>query len=292
MADDSNGWFKTTRGEAPWELLTAFPMAYLLACVIAHRARWSDGFNRHGLALGEAFLGDYGAFGMTQQQYRTAKAQLEKHGFATFKSTNKGTIGKLIDTRLFSTSLNAGNEQNNEQPTSSQRAGNERVTTNKEGKERIEGKEITSASPAPANSAPTEPKAPRAQFVKPTLEMVKLQFAKIGLPESEAERFTAYYESNGWRVGRNPMANWAAACRNWKSNYESNRNGKYQRTVENNPRNVGTCKPVTDYGEAAKRKLARQDAERESYFARLNGQVAGEVAGDAASPPATASDGR
>ena len=60
----------------------------------------------------------------------------------------------------------------------------------------------------------------KGAFEKPTVEMVKLQFVKIGLPESEVERFWNYYESNGWRVGRNPMKNWQAASINWRKNWQ------------------------------------------------------------------------
>ncbi len=34
----------------------------------------------------------------------------------------------------------------------------------------------------------------------------------------DPERFHAYYESNGWRVGKNPMKNWKAAVRTWEGN--------------------------------------------------------------------------
>ncbi len=38
----------------------------------------------------------------------------------------------------------------------------------------------------------------------------------------DPQRFLSYYESNGWRVGKNPMKDWKAAIRNWES-----RNGDY-----------------------------------------------------------------
>jgi hypothetical protein len=38
------------------------------------------------------------------------------------------------------------------------------------------------------------------------------------LPPVEARRFWDYYESNGWKVGRNPMKDWKAAVRNWQRN--------------------------------------------------------------------------
>ncbi len=52
---------------------------------------------------------------------------------------------------------------------------------------------------------------------RPTLEDVKMEAAKIGLPESEAEGFFDHFESNGWKVGgKAPMKSWQAALKNWK----------------------------------------------------------------------------
>jgi hypothetical protein len=117
VSDQLNGWFKAMRTDAALELIRLNPLALALAYTIAHRACWRDGFNRHGLAPGEAMLGDYASLGMTRQQYRTAVCQLTQCGFATFRTTNKGTIGKLIDTRLFCVSTEASNQQNNQRPT-------------------------------------------------------------------------------------------------------------------------------------------------------------------------------
>jgi len=80
---------------------------------------------------------------------------------------------------------------------------------------------------------PLEPSAPAAEqkpapvkrFTKPTQEEVGLQCAKIGLPDAEGAKFLSYYESNGWRVGRNPMRSWPHALQNWKINHDSNHAG-------------------------------------------------------------------
>ena len=56
---------------------------------------------------------------------------------------------------------------------------------------------------------------------KPTVEQVAAYMTTIELPTTEAERFHDFYESNGWRVGKNPMKNWQCACRNWKRNYKN-----------------------------------------------------------------------
>ncbi len=40
--------------------------------------------------------------------------------------------------------------------------------------------------------------------------------------EKPGNEFWDYYESNGWRVGRNPMKDWKAAARRWKRNQALN----------------------------------------------------------------------
>jgi hypothetical protein len=130
-----NGWFKTMRSPDLFELLKSNHCAFILATVIAFRARYHEGFNKYHLGLGEAMLGDYKNYGMTHRQYRTAKQQLSEWGFATFRSTSRGTIGRLMDSRLFSTSKIQNDKQNDERPTNERQTTDKRPTTNKEGKE-------------------------------------------------------------------------------------------------------------------------------------------------------------
>lgn len=53
------------------------------------------------------------------------------------------------------------------------------------------------------------------KFKKPTLEELKAYITENRYTFS-AEAFMDYYESNGWKVGRNPMKSWQAACRTWQ----------------------------------------------------------------------------
>lgn len=55
-------------------------------------------------------------------------------------------------------------------------------------------------------------------FKRSTLEEVKLSAAKVGLSDQDAAKFFNYYESNGWKVGRNPMKSMPHALANWKNN--------------------------------------------------------------------------
>lgn len=46
----------------------------------------------------------------------------------------------------------------------------------------------------------------------------------------------AYYESNGWRVGKNPMKDWRAAARNWNARHNEFTNNKNTMHHETRPR--------------------------------------------------------
>lgn len=57
----------------------------------------------------------------------------------------------------------------------------------------------------------------RAQrFVPPTLADIQDYIAEKNLSVS-ADRFYSYYESNGWRVGKNSMKSWKAALHSWNA---------------------------------------------------------------------------
>ena len=125
------GWFRAMRNPDALELIRANPCAFLLAYIIACRAQYRIGFNQHNLQLGESLLGDFKSYGMSERQYRTAKALLAKFRFATFKTTNRGTIGKLIDTRLFSIFRLPNDGQKDTQATDRRRTTDGQPTTTK-----------------------------------------------------------------------------------------------------------------------------------------------------------------
>ena len=55
------------------------------------------------------------------------------------------------------------------------------------------------------------------RFAPPTREEVAAYIAEKGYAV-DPDRWMAYYESNGWRVGKNPMKDWKAAVRTWATN--------------------------------------------------------------------------
>ena len=79
------------------------------------------------------------------------------------------------------------------------------------------------------------------RFIKPTIQEIQAHILEKGYT-FDAEAFYAFYESNGWKVGKNPMKNWKMACTTWAKNRKNNNNSvnygretitdKIRRTVE------------------------------------------------------------
>jgi hypothetical protein len=66
----------------------------------------------------------------------------------------------------------------------------------------------------------------RVQFVKPTFADVRA-YCTERKNNVSPNAWLNHYESNGWRVGKNPMRDWKAAVRTWETN-GSNGNAKTQ----------------------------------------------------------------
>jgi len=50
-----------------------------------------------------------------------------------------------------------------------------------------------------------------------TVEELRAYAAEIGLPESDGEAMFDHWTSNGWKNGHNPVKDWKAGIRKWKS---------------------------------------------------------------------------
>ena len=57
----------------------------------------------------------------------------------------------------------------------------------------------------------------RKRFTPPTVEDVSAYALEKGYADFNADRFVDFYESKGWKVGREPMKDWKAAVRGWAS---------------------------------------------------------------------------
>ena len=64
--------------------------------------------------------------------------------------------------------------------------------------------------------------ASTSRFVPPSVAEVR-EYCQERRNNVDAQRFCDYYESNGWKVGKNPMKDWRAAVRTWERNNSSGR---------------------------------------------------------------------
>ncbi len=128
MSEPNNGFLKIKRSGKLLELIKTRPTAYGLLTLIALRAKRTTDTSMDGLKVGQAYVGDYKNYGVTMQIYRTDKLFLEKWGFSTFQSTNKGTIATLCDDSVYD--INATSRPTHKS-TIDQQATNNQLTTNK-----------------------------------------------------------------------------------------------------------------------------------------------------------------
>ncbi|MCC2547691.1 hypothetical protein LJY25_14645 [Hymenobacter sp. BT175] len=116
------------------EQLIRQPNCLAVLTLVAYRARRSDELSLNGLSEGEAMMGDFDACGLTRQEFRTALNKLLAWGFVTTRTTNRGTVVKLISSAVYDINSATINQQSNQQTTSQQPTSNQLATTNKKDK--------------------------------------------------------------------------------------------------------------------------------------------------------------
>ena len=111
----------------------------------------------------------------------------------------------------------------NQLTTTWQPTDNQMETEVRLGKDRLDKVSIYYGDAKPSPTPPTieKPVEKSKRFVKPTVEEVRAycQERQNGV---NPEKFVDYYDSNGWKVGKNPMKDWKAAVRTWEKNGYSN----------------------------------------------------------------------
>lgn len=98
------------------------------------------------------------------------------------------------------------------------------------------------------------------RFKKPTMEELIDYFTAEGSTKEEAERFFNYYESNGWKVGKNKMQKWKASAKGWMSRSFGNQPQKKMPDFINPYKSVIEKKP-TQISDDYKKLLEELDAE-------------------------------
>lgn len=69
------------------------------------------------------------------------------------------------------------------------------------------------------------------KFVKPTVEEIAA-YCKEKKYNVNAQQFFYFYESNGWKIGRNSMKSWQAAVQNWNAREKTAGGTIYQNNAD------------------------------------------------------------
>jgi len=72
----------------------------------------------------------------------------------------------------------------------------------------------------------------RSRFRPPTIEEITERMKERNLTNFTAEAFHAFYQSNGWMVGRNKMKSWDAALTTWAQRGHVQLNQPFARPVK------------------------------------------------------------
>ena len=151
-------------------------------------------------------------FPMIRSQIDREKAEYEKKCAANRKN------GSANSTRKESDPAPSGSERHRNVAN-----GTERYRTVANGTETPQEKEKEKDKDEEKENTP-DGVIPRAKFAPPTLEQVRAYIAERNSPV-DPEEFVDFYASKGWKVGREPMRDWKAACRN-AERWEKYRNRK------------------------------------------------------------------
>ena len=124
--------------------------------------------------------------------------------------------------------------------------------------------EVTAEEVAPAAAEIEKKKAARKPMPRPTLEEVKACIAERGY-HVDAEAFIAFYESNGWKVGKNPMKSWRSALVTWEKRTPTQ--STFTNPINANQNGQGFTKTL------AEQRRDRNNQDCADFFARKMAEI-------------------
>ncbi len=215
------GFIKLHRKITEWEWFTE-PNTFLVFVHLLFMANWKDGrfqgveVPRGSLITSVSHLALRTR--LSVRQTRTALSNLQMTNEIAIKTTNRFSFITVNNYGFYQGNPNLDDKQidkvNDKQMTNERQTNDKRTTTIEEYKN-IRNKELLlfSDTELPVSKTTTKTK----KFVKPTIEEISAYCAERN-NNVDPQRVLDYYESNGWKVGKNPMQNWKATVRTWEHN--------------------------------------------------------------------------
>jgi hypothetical protein len=221
---NGNGFIKFNRDNNDnfLDMLLERHTAFCLLTLVAYRAKRTNRHKIKTLKMNQCYIGDYESYGVTRQIYRTDKEFLEKWGFITTETTNKGTVATLVDTTIFDVNAEgthqlANQRLTNQQPTTNQPATTE--TTNKGTVATLTGTTIfdinAGATNQPANQPLTNEQPPTNQPATTNKECKKERKKEI---IQEAESLIEIFNYI-WGTNYRSHRSWLNNFKKWREVY-------------------------------------------------------------------------
>ena len=180
-----SGWVKLHRQIIDWEWYTdhnTFRVFLHLLLTANHKDKKYKGMElKAGTIVTSRDLLAF-ATGLSVRQVRTALDKLKTTNELTIKTSPQGTIIQIVNYLKYQIEAN---ELTNERPTNDQQ-----TTSN--------------------NNVKKE----RNIFKRPSIQEINDYCLEQNL-QLDAQSFIDYYDSNGWKVGKNNMKDWKATARRW-----------------------------------------------------------------------------
>lgn len=209
-----NGWIKLHRQIIEWEWFKeheTFKLFMFLLLKANHKeGAWQGvSINRGQILTGRKKLSE--ATGLSEQSVRTSLKRLKNSGEIEVLPTNKNSLITLVNYDIYQGEDDSPTSDltNNQPATNQQSTSNQPATNHKQ--ECNNNKNVKKVS----------------RFVKPTREEI-VEYIVEKQYFIDPDRFINHYESNGWKVGKNPMKNWKAALSNWNKNNNQSQSSGYQ----------------------------------------------------------------
>lgn len=203
------GWIKLHRKLVDWEWYTDVPVKtlfiHLLLLVNHEPKQWRGQIIDRGACVTSVSSLAQGC-GLSEQQTRTALNKLLSTHEINKQTTNKNTVVIVLNYSLYQGLIDNDIAENNKQITNTatnEQQAQQQTNNNKQEIKKIRNKEYKKESIC-------------TRFQKPSLDDIKSEIADKGYFRTDAQHFFDYYESNGWKVGKNPMKDWKKALANWE----------------------------------------------------------------------------
>ena len=221
------GWVKLHRIIAEWEWWDDLNTFRLFATCLIYANHKDKKYRGKVIPRGSFLTGweDLAAkSGLSVRSTRTSFNKLKSTGELTRKATSKGSLVTVVKYSDFQERQEKATSKTTHKATNDRQASDKLPTTTKNEK--------------------NEKNEKKRGFIRPTLQEVDEYGLTLNPPFKDAARFIDYYDSNGWKVARNPMKDWKATVRNWNRKRQSSpQGGKTPHQVENQKQLKGMGMP-------------------------------------------------